>query len=404
MKNAEKIENYIKECFAENHLDYIRYFGIIDGDEITEGSLIGEDGKINLKAVKRAAEILGMDEKDILDTNEDKILFRWKRYYYLQHICEYEYASEKADYGDGYDEQRMLEVIFGSEAKGPYPPKYNIHSVAERLIKLLKKYDEVKPGTYHKGASIKNLSISTVNFCHYKGIEKLLNSYIEMAEKMFDLFIAGIHKDLSEEEIKEYNFLVSQFGLRDRAYPGAHLHYSSLVNCRAFYQDVCRANMYDYIKLDRMQITPWACADFVLNKKLVRKYLNVFPQMKWRMREFAMDVSKFTCIFMWSDDEMKQSTTDFWDDFFDVEDEEEILLPKRVFVAKTPEELAGDDKTAEILLGYCRSEKLGGLKVYCPREHSSIDNINRMKCLFGKIRRNNFFDGKSDTVGGGTDE
>ena len=72
MRKAERIENYIKECFAENSLEYSRYFSFYDDeeDEIIEVSLIQEDGNINLKAVGRAAEILGMDEKDILETNE----------------------------------------------------------------------------------------------------------------------------------------------------------------------------------------------------------------------------------------------------------------------------------------------------------------------------------------------
>lgn len=405
MRKAERIENYIKECFAENSLEYSRYFSFYDDeeDEIIEVSLIQEDGEINLKAVSRAAEILGMDEKDILETNEEKIMSWWQRYYYLQNIHLYESACESAKYGRGYHEQKLLEAIFDSKVKGPYPPKYNYLNVKERLVELLKEYDKVRPGTYHEGAQIENLTFSTSTFCHYKDIEKLLNSYLEMAEKMFELFITGVHKELNDEEIKEYNFLVSLFGFRDRFYYDADLHYSNLVNCRAMYQDVSRKNIYDYVAIDRTyEFVPWMCAEFIGDKALVKKYLDVFPQTKQQMREFAMDASKFACTFRWSDDEIKPLPDNYLDDFSD--DDEDISFPHCVYVAKTVEEMNGDDETAEMLLGYCRPEKLGGLKVCFPKRYDSLERIKRVTALVGKIKKNDFFDDESNFSGGGTDE
>lgn len=403
MKKAERIEKYIKECFAENSLEYSRYFSFYDDeeDELIEVSLIQEDGKINPKAVSRAAEILGMDEKDILDTDEEKIMGWWQKYYYLQNIHFYESACETAKYGKGYHEQKLLEAIFDSKIKGPYPPKYNYINVKERLIALLKEYDKVRPGTYHADAQIENLTFSTSTFCHYKDIEKLLNSYLEMAEKMFELFIAGVHEDLNNEEIKEYNFLVSLFGLRDRFYYDADLHYRNLVNCRAMYQNASREDIYDYIAVDRTyEFVPWMCAEFIGDKELVKKYLDVFPHTKQQMREFAMDASKFACTFRWSDDDIKPLPDDYLDDFSD----DEISLPHCVYVAKTVEEMNGDDETAEVLIGYCRPEKLGGLKVCFPKQYDSLERIKRVTALVGKIKKNNIFDDESNFSGGGTDE
>ena len=405
MRTAEKIENYIKDCFEENSLEYGRYFSIYDeeDDELVDVSLVQEDGQINLQAVSRAAEILGMDEKDILETNEDKVMYWWQRYYYLQNIHFYESACESAKYGRGYQEQRLLEAIYDSKIKGPYPPKYNYLNVKERLLALLKEYDEVRPGTYHEGAELEKLTFSTSTFCHFKDIEKLLDSYIEMAERLFELFVAGVSRDFNEEEMKEYNFLVSLFGFRDRFYYDADLHYSNLINCRALYQDVCRANIYDYIAIDRTyEFVPWMCAEFVANKVLVQKYLDVFPQVKQHMREFAMAASKFECTFRWSDDEIKPLPDNYLDDIMC--DDVEISLPHCVYVSKTKDELNGDDEVAEALLGYCRAEKLGGLKIRYPKQYDSMERIKKITAVVGKIKKNNFFEDKSNFPGGGTDE
>jgi len=97
MTKAEKIENYIKECFSENALDYSRYFSVYDdeNDEMFEFPAIDENGKINKEVVKRAAEVLGMNEEDIVNMNEEGILKWWKKYYYIERFPEYEVYARK---------------------------------------------------------------------------------------------------------------------------------------------------------------------------------------------------------------------------------------------------------------------------------------------------------------------
>ena len=81
-----------------------------------------------------------------------------------------------------------------------------------------------------------------------------------------------------------------------------------------------------------------------------------------------------------------------------------MQVPHCVYVSKTKDELNGDDEVAEALLGYCRAEKLGGLKIQYPKQYDSMERIKKITAVVGKIKKNNFFEDKSNFPGGGTDE
>ena len=72
MRNAEKVESFIRSVFEVYGLDYSQYFNTYTADdEKVELSMV-MDGELDMTMVHRAAEILGENVKDLLSMNSKK--------------------------------------------------------------------------------------------------------------------------------------------------------------------------------------------------------------------------------------------------------------------------------------------------------------------------------------------
>lgn len=408
MTKAERIVAYIKECFESFHIDFNKYFFYDFEDEGFEEIVwVDDKGKICMPAIEYASEILGISVEDIVSRNEDAPLKWLRKYPFFWHFRAYEYSYEKSFYVPEYESIRMVEVIFESDLRKQYPLRYNYHDVIKRMKEKLKLQNLVEPGVFHEGAMINNLRISTENFCSFDEIEEMTNSFINMIKNATQLFLKTLHTDLSDEEQNEYNLLVSALGLRDRFYTDGYLYYNQLLKVRAFYRDLNEQNFNDSIVfMHCLDFKPWRYSEFINNKELVQKYLNVVPQAKAAMREYAVEASVFKCVFEWSDAQPITFTPEVEQLISEVNasiGEKEIPLEKRskelssVKIDKTAEEFNGEEKTAEILMSYCRPAKLGGLPIRIPTYdlHPQINTqaaIRHISALLGKIEHNNFIE------------
>jgi len=101
-------------------------------------------------------------------------------------------------------------------------------------------------------------------------------------------------------------------------------------------------------------------------------------------------------------------------DFNEVIGEEDIPVEQRakersfVNIDKTSEELNGEEKTAEKIIGYCRPVKLGGLAVRMPQpDNDPLAMIKHINTLLGKVEHNNYIEriiARSNSSGGASDE
>lgn len=250
MTNSKKIVKFIKKCFEEYSLNLQEYFYYnFDGFELEEIVWTDKNGQILPGIVSRASEILGLNAEDIIAVNEnamDKWLNKYS-YYFL--IAPYKFAYERTFYGKGFDTIHLIETIFEVKSKNPYPLRYNYKDVTSRMIDALKEIDKSIPGTYHKGASITKLQITTENFCHFGDIKKMTECFISMVHRVMDLFIHAIDSGLSQEEKNEYNLLVSTLGVRDRFFTSGYLYYDGLIEAKELYQGITKENFYDVIVL-----------------------------------------------------------------------------------------------------------------------------------------------------------
>lgn len=371
MEKPVKIESFIRAIFELYGLDYGQYFSDYDEDNERAEIPMVRGGTLDMDMVNRAAEILGEDVEDLLTMNGNRTGKWAKRFPFIDLKRELEHAYARSFCGKSYDTLRLLEVVFDVEYPNK-PTRYNYEDVKKRLFALLKEYDKVAPGIYHKGQAIKYLHIDTTGFCHFEKIELMLASFFEMVDRAGSLFFKAWDIELSAEEIREYNIIVSVLGIRDRClYTRGDLHYSMLRSLVPVYRLENETEFFDYVMLDpQKDIMPWRCAEFTQNRELVQTYANIFPTAKRSMWEYALRAAKFHCSFAWSDAKPleysagKEENTAGLDQmlkFIRRRDKYGGLEPTTMYVPKTDEELGEDGAFAEALKKLSGPERAGGI-------------------------------------------
>lgn len=397
MTRAERIERFVRKCCEELDLSYDCFFGGLTADpNAGDMSWHGRKKTVNLSAVEYAAEILGMKPDDILHTN-DEALYRWiDKYPYFLYTGEFREAYRRTNYnGEVYDNLRVLEVLFGTDISTLCPWRYDGQDINRRLKEQINELKQKIHFELLKEGKLTRLNIKTVNFCHLpdEDIREMTESFIEMLTTAKSLFIKAVNEGLFEDEIYEYNMLVSTLGIRDSHGPSLFLYYSNVIGCKKCYADITQDSFFQYIRINAIvdssfvfnKFEPWKCAEFVNDKELVKRFAQLVPNVKPRMREYAMSVRHFTCVYSWIDEKqydesMSEDEDDFdeddFDDIMDIDDEAPLPdEPLTFYVDKTDEELNGDGETADKLSAYCRPVKLGGISVPDISERWNVNNM-----------------------------
>lgn len=371
MKNAKNVENFIRSIFEVYGLNYGEYFSAFTADDEKVELPMVIDGALDMAMVSRAAEILGEDVEDLLTLNRKKAA-KWQiKFPYIEYKQAFEDICNRAYYRNDYDTIRLMEVIWDVECPRK-AMRFDDKAVTERLRSLLKEYNKFAPGTFHDGATIKQLRIHTATFCHFAELEQMMASFFEMIERTRGLFFKALGQDLDAEEIKEYNILVSVLGIRDRYIPKkGSLHYSMLRKLAPIYKAEKRTDFFDYVMLDPAKdIAPWRCSEFVLNRDMVQDYVNVFPGAKKAMREYALLVTQFHCSFAWSDAAPLSYTSADDNPIYEIGkmmqhmrlcEDYGGLEPTSIYVPKTVEEIGTDGVYADILNQLAGSVAKGGV-------------------------------------------
>jgi len=405
MTKAQRIEEYIKECFKTYCIDITEFFSVVIDDEVQDICWTESNGKINMKAVQYASELLGISVDDILARNNDAMAKWWQKYPYLWHLHAYNHAYESTFYGKGYESIKLVEAIFDTKLDQPYPSRYDIKDIARRLDNELKEIDKSLPGTYHKGAHITNLSVTTDNFFEFDEIEEMTESFINIINAFKSLTLKALNDELAQDEIYEFNFLSTVLGFRDRFYVKGFLRYNDLVFAKAIYADVTEQNFDDYFVFRKeFAFRPWCCTGFINNRALVEKYLSVIPTAKAEMRQFSELVSQFYCSFIWSDAELIEPDPETEAFFGKDEFDEPIKQRTTLYIPKNTEEYGNGAEYANVLIEYCRPAKLGGIPVKTPT-NSRVQLFEHFPFMMQHTFANTFQDWcSSHSTGGDANE
>ena len=370
MRKGQKIEKFIKTWFGLFGFDFREIVGFAETEEseYVDAPIACGDGVI-LENVEKAAEAFGVSIDDVLNMNGAALRCQLDRYPIFDLLREYDLAHHAAFYAQGYETARLLDAIFRDDfsVSDAYPSKFDFDGVPARLIALLKQYDKALPGTYHVGATIKEIQISTQWFCHYSKINELCRSFISMVERAEALFFKALDTDLSEQEISEYNLIVSTIGLKDAVlWTSGNLYYRTLVRRRKVYKEENHTDFFSYVLLAKSRFFhPYRCAEFVSDRELVQRFVSFYPHMKAAMRIHARDVENYKCTFRWSDEPPRAPSDDaiyaYLNGKISSEELDEETGLVITFVPKTADELGEDRENAAQLRILSGPEALGGV-------------------------------------------
>ena len=371
MTNAQQIEQFIRDEFDIFGFNYRDIIGVEEtDDEQFADAPIAIGNELDMINVEKAAEALGVTSDLLIAMDSNALRTQREKYPFFDFGNGLELEYRSTFFAPGYKTARLMDAIFRDDFKASdqYPVRYDRKDVEHRLEELLLRYNETLPGTYHYGAKITNLQISTRNFCHYQHIKDMCWQFLDIVDRVRELFFKALDGELTQEEINEYNISVTITGLTDAVLPTrGYLYYSVLRKRRHVYKSEHFDDFFSYARLSRHRFFyPYRCVEFVKDRELVQRFTSIYPHMKQAMREYALDVTKFKCFFVWSDakpvvfspEEKNLMELEFGKLPLDNRAKE----PTEVYVPKTNEELNGDEDVAELLRVLSGPETLGGVK------------------------------------------
>lgn len=210
--------------------------------------------------------------------------------------------------------------------------------VLEEAQKLSPEVSERKAGdTYVELAYLHSLKLYSS-----PDLKLALRQYLRMVNRVKTLFDQAVTTQLTEDEMGEYNLLVTTLGVRDKHCRVLALHYSVVEKLRTLYQAE-QFNSGDLLFINSFR--PWRAIEFTDNKKLMERFFATIPQAGREVQDFIYDVTHFTCAFKW----VREKTED-------VSKTATFKAPpygRKGYVhmkfAKTTEELLGQESILKIL-------------------------------------------------------
>lgn len=393
MSHAKEIDAFVHQSFELYRLDFKQFFNdLVDEDEDDDGFSTGGHleelplvvgDNLDMALLSQAAKALGVSTDALLNMDKDAILCWYKRYPYFELREEFEQARQHSFKYGSSPEFMSLAAIFNEDYNPDSFKRYK-GDVKHRLLELLKSNNAVMPGCYHEGSDITHLTIVTDNFTHFEQIADLSNSYLSMVSRARDLFYRLWDSELNEEEINEYNFLVSVLGMRDVGYaPTKPIYYDIARRFAPIYKQEGYSDYSSYIMYRGADFPPfYTCKEFYDDLTLVEKLVQEFPHMKSEIGRTAMLAKNFLCFFTWSDEPEPPVDAAFDEylrgtlrDF----DEDVPSWYHQLYVPKTEEEIGSDINCVRMCNKLASPSSKGGLKLPIPEcQRGSVEAVKRI--------------------------
>ena len=241
------------------------------------------------------------------------------------------------------------------------------------------------PGSYHESAEIQKLTITTNNFTHFAQIAELATSYLTMVDRARELFYRIWDSDLSEPEIKEYNFLVSVLGMRDIAYDsGRPIYYELARKFAPVYKEEAFSEYSSYITYRGANYPAfYSCKELYDYPEILERLVNEFPHMKSEIGKMALLAKNFLCSFVWSDEPVPPIDATY-DEFLvgmlrSFGDDTPSWY-HRIYVPKTEKEIGDDADYIDCCKKLAAPHSKGGLKLPTAEiQNDSTDMSARIK-------------------------
>lgn len=369
MNKKEKVTEYVEGIIQ---LYQLNPYGLLteyneDEDCLVEVPLFPYD-EIDDETLKKITLRTGLTKREILSTDEKAATKYWDKFRFFDLNLDYQGCTLIYSKYRNEEEAKVgfLRSLCGIDEYA-VGTKYDVDSIYQRMIEQLVEIDSVMPGTMHENAEITNLSIQTESCFSFPEIGTMITAFMEIVEHADMLFKKVLYQEtMSEDEINEYNFLINWLDARDLVAPAYLINYDLVSTCRDAYIEEGCTDILSCARIKRwVDSSPWRCKEFFDDMELVKKFVEIFPDSKAKMRQFSMDVTKFKCIFVWSDAEPIV--------FSDETEEEDMLtgdyipLDQRakkrteVYVKKNTEEMYGYEEYAQKIHKMSLPESKGGI-------------------------------------------
>lgn len=388
MNHAKEVENFVHQCFDMYGLDFKLFFSdFVDEAEDESGALDGGERvalpiangtEIDMEVLASSALTLGVSVDALLNMDEQAVQVWREKYPYFELRRQFESAREYSLRFTATAEKLLLWAIFGDDELPDEYKRYHNGHLKERLLDLLRSYDSVIPGCYHKDADIAKLSVRTNNFTTFESIKDLTESYLSMVDRARELFYKLWDQELSEQEKCEYNFLVSVLGMRDIAHRKQPIYYETARKFVPVYKQESFNEYSSYIIYRGAEMPPvWTCKEFYDYPELVERVVYEFPKVKAEIGRMAMWSQNFLCSFAWTDEPYPT---------VDVIDEEYLLgvardfgeeIPSQyhhIYVPKSKEEIGDDAKYIDYCKKLAAPASKGGLKLPTREVRYTMEN------------------------------
>lgn len=380
MSNIEKITEYVEGVFDLYDLNKYGFFFKLDDEMVEVDMPLFSGAELDKTTLHRVSVATGLTEEEILNTDVEAANRYWDKYDFFRLYKEYmllrEWNSRYKD--EAKSKEQLLLKLFLDERSGI--AKYDINSIRSRLEARLKEFEDVIPGTYHYGAEITDLRIYTENFLSFPKCADMVSSFVDMVNRIKELFFKAIRYELSGEETNELNFLATRLNAVDVVCPDVRITYDNVRTYSEVYREEAYNDFYDYVNIKAFAKTcPWRCKEFLEDMDLVKEFVHIFPNSKAEMGKFAINANNFRCEFIWSDAEPIK--TDEFDAlaWLDPIPKEKCAKEKTsVYIEKTKEELGKYRDFAKRLQKAAGPASKGGLEI--PYRHNALRfDITRMK-------------------------
>jgi len=386
MSNIQDITKFVEQTFDRYQANKYEFFFTYDDRTMEEIPLpLFPTGKLEEDTLTRISICLGLTKEEIVGMDAEAAKKYWNKYPFFRLYRQYMDAWSWHQNFIGEmptAEELFLRAIFSDEEDVRGEHRYDMEDLRDRLISTLKEIDQAVPGAFHEGAEITNLKITTQIFFSFPQCAEMIRSFIDMVKRTEELFFRAMHGDLNEEDANEMNFLASWLDAVDVVVPSKVISYDTVSTYREVYLEEDSQDFFYYVKIRGFEPTaPWRCKEFFDDMDLVREFLYIFPKAKADMRQFAHDIAKFSCSFIWSDAEPvtfsaeDELMLDDIDSMLGLETLPESERPKEVthvYVSKKPEEMLGWDKYAQQLKVAAGPSSKGGVVV--PNRDSVMSN------------------------------
>lgn len=386
LNKANQVSNFVEEIFDLYHLNKLGFFYDINDDTFEDYDIpLFPNGEIDDETMTRLSIVLGLTKEEILELDDGVAMYKyWNKYPFFKL---YDLFLDTWAWNSRYKERKITEEILlkklfdeNDEYQYPVEERYDYEDVKHRMFDMLKEMEKYISGTFPSNAKLNELMIDTEVVFSFPKITEMLHSYINMIEKVEQLFFKALKEPLLTDEINEYNFLVNVLQVVDVAMPSVLLTYDNVSKYRQVYIEEGYKDFLSYVKIRTSFIgtdeicqgtNPWRCIEFFDDMELVGKLAYLFPNIKALMHKFAMNVKNFHCSLTWSvdcSDNIEQSV---------------------IYVEKTKEELYNWEEYVEKINALSSPTNQGGLAI------RPFDNSLTKTNLFKRMIR------RFDLVNGG---